>query len=149
MASTVFQKDHVFQCLVIMNYISYSSCLLILFPYALNLLMQYNCLSEITVANWFPVATSKDIFSQIFCSTNSVSSPTKFKKKKSSFLCHSYSKECACECDLPVFLQLCALLFEMGCAWCLHENDLIFKRSEKDLKNPYSWGNLWNISFLV
>lgn len=71
-------------------------------------------------------------FSQIFCSTNAVSSPTKF---------NSYSKECVCEYDWPVFLWLCALLSEMGCAWCLQENDLIFEGSEEDLKNPYSRGS--------
>jgi len=32
MASTMFEKDHVFHCLVITNCISYSFCLLILFP---------------------------------------------------------------------------------------------------------------------
>lgn len=77
-------------------------------------------------------------FSQIFCSTNSVGSHTKFSDD---------SKASAYEYDLPVFLQLYALLFATG--WCLHENDLMFKGSEGDSKNPYSWGSLWKISFLA
>ena len=99
------------------------------FAHAVQLSIRNHCcklISSCQVQRYF-------YFSQILCSTNSVSSPTKF---------NNYSKECACEYDLPVFLQLYALLFEMGCAWCLHKNDLIFKESEEDLKNPYSRASL-------
>lgn len=150
MASTMLQKERVFQCLVIMNCISYSSCFLILFPYALNLLMQYNCLSEITVANWFPVARSKDIFVLVKYSLPLIQPAHPQSFKKSSFVPKLLQIMCMWIWFASVPAALCVAFWKGLCMVCAWEWFIvIFKRSEDDLKNPYGWGRLWKVSFLV